>query len=201
MLEQNPPALVLLRSLRHPDARRHRCPISGPACPARSGCESGQEAILGRDGMEGATSAGSLPLGGSWVFMPSEEEDGAQDGRREAPGSEASSLESPASRAKAAEKCTFGLGLPSSVSSEEGGQIVKSGEAGVRASGGRVCVACLGAVGASRPLGSFSPRCPSGGLGSVMVGMQQPNLGQEMRCLSVSRSKEEKEMGVCPVGV
>lgn len=173
--------------------------MSGPACPAKSGSEGGQEAILGRDGVEGATSAGSLHLGEPWVFMPSEEEDGAQDGRREAPGSEASSPESPASRAKAAEKCTFGLGLPSSVSSEEGGKIVKSGEVGVRASGGRVCVVCVGAVGASRPLGSFSPRCPSGGLGRVMVGAQQPNRGQEMRSLSVSRSEEEKEVGICPV--
>lgn len=95
--------------------------------------------------------------------MPSEEEDGAQDGRREAPGSGASSPESPASRAKAAENCTFGLGLPSSVSSEEGGGKVKSVEVGVRASGGRVCVVCVGAVGASQPLGSFFPRCPSGG--------------------------------------
>ena len=76
---------------------------------------------------------------------------------------------------------------------------MKSGEVGVGASGGRVCVACVGELGASWPLGSVFPRCPGAGLGRVMVGAQQPSLGQETGCLSASHSKEEKEVGVYPV--
>ena len=75
---------------------------------------------------------------------------------------------------------------------------VKSVEVGVRAAEGRVCVACVGEMGASWPLCPIFPRCPSGGLGRVTVGTQQPSRGQGTRCLSASHSEEEKEVGVYP---
>ena len=57
-------ALVLLRSLRGPEAYPLECPVPGamgllsdPACLAKRGSKGGQEVILGRDGMEGTMSA------------------------------------------------------------------------------------------------------------------------------------------------
>ena len=79
---------MLLRCLRGPDAHPLMCPMSGPACPAKSGSESWPrgDSWQRRDGR--SNECRKLAPGGFWVYVSIEEtsevEAGAQDGRREA---------------------------------------------------------------------------------------------------------------------